>query len=295
MDAIARQPEVGQHHLAHAVRRPGDDRDDGDLLPGDRAAAAVRQPAAEMTSMTIDWWTLGLQTVNVAHPGLAAGAVLLAAGRGDDRAAPRRGAATAGRGGGQAQRGGRRARRDRAARAPASRRSARRSWPRRTRPAEAGAAARLAEAATEAAALQQAAKAAIESDRTAAERPGPSGRAASRSTSPSAWPRAWTARRCAPPSSTGCSRRSGACRSRRGRPMAANGVALEAVSASAARCRPIRTRYRDADRRGVRGPSADRLHGRPGADRRPGTARAASRREQQLARRPRANPRGPQP
>ena len=39
----------GQHHLAHAVRRPGDDRDDGDLLPGDRAAAAVRQPAAEMT------------------------------------------------------------------------------------------------------------------------------------------------------------------------------------------------------------------------------------------------------
>ena len=39
----------GQHDLAHAVRRPGDDRDDGDLLPGDCAPAAVRQPAAEMT------------------------------------------------------------------------------------------------------------------------------------------------------------------------------------------------------------------------------------------------------
>ena len=50
MDAIARQPEAAEHHLAHAVRRSGDDRDDGDLLPGDRAAAAVRQPAAEMTS-----------------------------------------------------------------------------------------------------------------------------------------------------------------------------------------------------------------------------------------------------
>ena len=62
----------GQHHLAHAVRRPGDDRNHGDLLPGDRAAAAVRQSAAEITHMTIDWWTLGLQTVNVAHPGLVA-------------------------------------------------------------------------------------------------------------------------------------------------------------------------------------------------------------------------------
>jgi F-type H+-transporting ATPase subunit a len=40
----------GQQHLAHAVRRIGDDRDDGDLLPGDRAAAAVRQSAAEMTA-----------------------------------------------------------------------------------------------------------------------------------------------------------------------------------------------------------------------------------------------------
>ena len=49
MDAIARQPEVGQHHLAHAVRRPRDDRDHGDLLPGDRVAAAVRQPVAEVT------------------------------------------------------------------------------------------------------------------------------------------------------------------------------------------------------------------------------------------------------
>ncbi len=46
MDAIARQPEVGQHDLAHAVRRSGDDRDDGDLLPGHLAAPAVRQPAA---------------------------------------------------------------------------------------------------------------------------------------------------------------------------------------------------------------------------------------------------------
>jgi F-type H+-transporting ATPase subunit a len=33
-----------QHRLAHAVRGPRDDRDDGDLLPRDRAAAALRQP-----------------------------------------------------------------------------------------------------------------------------------------------------------------------------------------------------------------------------------------------------------
>ena len=49
MDAIARQPEVGEYHLAHAVRRSRHDRDHGNLLPGDRAAPAVRQPAAEMT------------------------------------------------------------------------------------------------------------------------------------------------------------------------------------------------------------------------------------------------------
>ena len=35
--------------------------------------------------MTIDWWTLALQAVNVADPDLAAGALLLAPGRGDDR------------------------------------------------------------------------------------------------------------------------------------------------------------------------------------------------------------------
>ena len=49
MDAIARQPEVRKYHLAHALRRSRHDRDHGDLLPGDRAAPAVRQPAAEMT------------------------------------------------------------------------------------------------------------------------------------------------------------------------------------------------------------------------------------------------------
>ena len=49
MDAIARQPEVREHHLADALRWPRHDRDHGDLLPGDRAAPAVRQSAAEVT------------------------------------------------------------------------------------------------------------------------------------------------------------------------------------------------------------------------------------------------------
>ena len=63
MDAIARQPEAAGTAVAHAVRRPGHDRDHGDLLPGDRAASALRQPVRRLT-MQIDWWTLGLQAVN---------------------------------------------------------------------------------------------------------------------------------------------------------------------------------------------------------------------------------------
>ncbi len=65
MDAIARQPEAAGTHLPHAVRRPGDDRDDGDLLPGHRAAAAVRQPLCGL-SMPFHWQTLALQTANFA-------------------------------------------------------------------------------------------------------------------------------------------------------------------------------------------------------------------------------------
>ena len=44
MDAIARQPEAAATLSRTLVRRPGDDRDHGDLLPGRRAAGAVRQP-----------------------------------------------------------------------------------------------------------------------------------------------------------------------------------------------------------------------------------------------------------
>ena len=40
-----RPPAGGRrHHIADAVRRSRDDRDDGDLLSGDRAAVVVRQP-----------------------------------------------------------------------------------------------------------------------------------------------------------------------------------------------------------------------------------------------------------
>ena len=65
MDAIARQPEAAGHDLAHALRRPRDDRDDGDLLPRDRPAAALRQSLCRVT-MHFDWSTFALQTVNFA-------------------------------------------------------------------------------------------------------------------------------------------------------------------------------------------------------------------------------------
>src|SRR5580658_7333394 len=55
---------VREHDFPHSFRRSRDDRNHGDLLPRRRSAAAVRQPPAEIT-MTIDWWTLGLQTVNI--------------------------------------------------------------------------------------------------------------------------------------------------------------------------------------------------------------------------------------
>ena len=44
-DGRHRTPAGGRRHAgAHPVRRPGDDRDHGDLLSGHGAAAAVRQP-----------------------------------------------------------------------------------------------------------------------------------------------------------------------------------------------------------------------------------------------------------
>ena len=66
-DGRHRAPAGGVgHDLAHPVRRPRHDRDDGDLLPRRRAAGAVRQPVRQIgRAMRIDWWTLGLQTVNV--------------------------------------------------------------------------------------------------------------------------------------------------------------------------------------------------------------------------------------
>ena len=63
MDAIARQPEAANTISRTLVRRPGDDRNDGDLLSGHRAAVAVRQSVRAL--MRFDWTTLALQTVNV--------------------------------------------------------------------------------------------------------------------------------------------------------------------------------------------------------------------------------------
>ena len=103
--------------------------------------------------MTIDWWTLGLQAVNVVVLVWLLAAVFLAPGRGHDRAAPRRRRSSSGR----------------CASASAARRRPRCAEIERTRAgfaqereailaaaheaAEAGQAARLAEAAQEAAAL----------------------------------------------------------------------------------------------------------------------------------------------
>ena len=55
----------GRHDLTHALRRPRNDRDDGDLLPGGRAAPALRQSICRLT-MHLDWWTIALQTINFA-------------------------------------------------------------------------------------------------------------------------------------------------------------------------------------------------------------------------------------
>ena len=49
MDAIARQPESANTISRTLFVGSRNDRDHGNLLPGDRAAPAVRQPAAEMT------------------------------------------------------------------------------------------------------------------------------------------------------------------------------------------------------------------------------------------------------
>src|SRR5262249_15010142 len=57
---------LGRDGIAHPLCRTGDDRDDGDLRSRRRAAGALRQPIREVRQalMQIDWWTLGLQTIN---------------------------------------------------------------------------------------------------------------------------------------------------------------------------------------------------------------------------------------
>ncbi len=229
--------------------------------------------------MTIDWWTLGIQTVNVAvlvwllqrffwrpvaamiEQRRAAAQQQLAEARGQAR---RRRPPRSPRSSGRAPASPQEREAILAAAHEAGRSDAR--------------AALLAEAAQQAAALRGGREG---GDREGAgrgrARPGPSGRAGSRSTSPSAWPRAWTARRCAPRSSTGCSQEIRRLPEPARQAVAANGVALEAVSAT-----PLdpaeQARYRELIGEAFGGPSADRLHGRSQPDRRPGTARPASRR-----------------
>ena len=68
MEAIARQPEAAGVLSRTLFVGPRDDRDDGDLLSRHRAASALRQSlhhqVRRQARMQIDWWTLGLQTVN---------------------------------------------------------------------------------------------------------------------------------------------------------------------------------------------------------------------------------------
>ncbi len=227
--------------------------------------------------MTIDWWTLGIQTVNVVILVWLLGAVLLAPGRGDDRTAPRRRATDSGRGGGEAQSGDGRARRDRAD------------------------ACRLRE---EREAILAAAHEAAEQARTAtpATRPpkrrqpwrpprrrrsrragrrrhglGRRGRAGSRSKSPGASSPVSMARRCAPPSWIGYFEEIRRLPEPARQAVAADGVALEVVSA--APLEPAdQERYREliGEALGARPQIAFKVD--PRAHRRPGTARPPSRR-----------------
>ena len=205
--------------------------------------------------MTIDWWTLGIQAVNVVILVWLLGRFFWRPVAAMIAAAPRRGAGDAGRGGGEAQPGGRRARRDRA--------DARRLCPGTRRDPGRGARGRRAGAGGASGARRRRRRRPSRPPRRrpsrrrrrASTRPGPSGRAGSRSRSPSAWPPVSTARR---------SRAAfldwllegdpKPCRSRCARPWRRSGVALEAISANAARAGRAGA-LPQADRRGLRRPS----------------------------------------
>ena len=271
---------IGQHHLAHAVRRPGDDRDHGDLLPGDRAAAAVRQPAAEVDAMTIDWWTLGIQTVNVVvlvwllqHFFWRPVAAMIEQRRAD-RPADR------GRRGGEPCPGTRRPPRPRSrGPAPVSMRNARRSWPTRM-PRRSRRRTGLRSGARPPRRPPPARHCKDRSDREGGgrrpRRPGPNGPGSSRSTSPGAWrpdldgtagagQRSWMWLVAAIQAMPAQARQAVA---------AADGGIAGGGQRDGARYRRSRSARARVDRQGVRGssPASPSSH-RPGAHRRPGAAR----------------------
>ena len=99
--------------------------------------------------------------------------------------------------------------------------------------AEQARAARLAEAAKEAASLEAAAKAQIEKEQGSGRQGmGRAGEPSCGRDRAAAWPRGWTVRRCVTPSWTGCLRRSGRFRKPARQAVAADGVTLEAISAT---------------------------------------------------------------
>ena len=241
--------------------------------------------------MTIDWWTLGIQTVNVVILVWLLGRFFwrpVAAMIEQRRAAAQRILAEA------------EAKRSQATAALAEIERTRAGFAREREAilaaaheaAEQARTARLDEAAKEAASLEAAAKAAIEKEKAAADK---------------AW--AERASRLAVEIAERLAARLDGPAVRaafldwllkeiRALPepvrqaVAANGVALEAISATPLDAgRP--GALPGADRRGVRSPSADRLQGGSRPHRRPGAARPPPRREQQLACRSRPNPCGP--
>ena len=168
--------------------------------------------------MTIDWWTLGIQTVNVVILVWLLGRFFwrpVAAMIEQRRATAQRILADA------------EAKRSQATAALAEIERTRAGFAQEREAilaaaheaAERARAARLDWRAKEAAALEAAAKAAIEKEKDAGRQGlGRTREPACGRNRSSAWLPAWTARRYAPPSSTGFSRRSGRCRIRRGRP-----------------------------------------------------------------------------
>ena len=225
--------------------------------------------------MTIDWWTLGLQTVNIVilvwllqrffwRP--IAGMI--------DRAARRR-ATGLGRSRGRARRGRSRARRHRAVRAPASPRSATRFSPTRRAEAERDGAAQAGGGRrSRRRRSSRRRKRASRRTRTRRPRPGRAARPTWRWTSPSVWPRGSTARPCAAlflDWALAAIRALPETARRGGGPSL--GVAIEATSAA-----PLDPAEQDArdtvDRRGVRRARQIRLQDRSEPDRGSGTARA---------------------